>query len=104
VTTSAGDHAPFSARNGPPRREIRDYREIERTIRRQPGDARHIFALATYDEAVRVFLGTAMPLILSADDDPREGETVDPIQLVLPVDLDASQVDEPPETDADLTT
>jgi hypothetical protein len=70
------------------------YRELEGAIRRQPGDARHIFALATYDEAVPVLIGTAKPLILSADDGPREGETVDPIQLLLPVDLD-----EPPDTD-----
>jgi hypothetical protein len=75
------------------------YRELERAVRRQPGDARHIFALATYNEAVRVLLGIAKPLILSADDGPRGGETVDPIQLLLPVDLDASEGDEPPDAD-----
>ena len=73
------------------------YRELERAVRRQPGDARHIFALATYDEAVRVLLGIDKPLILSADDGARGGETVDPIQLLLPVDLDAPQSDEPPD-------
>jgi hypothetical protein len=64
------------------------YREIEGAIRRQPRDARHIFALATYEDALRVLLGTAEPLILSAEDDPPGSEIVDPIQLVLPVDLD----------------
>jgi hypothetical protein len=78
------------------------YRELERAIRRQPGDARHIFALATYDEAVRILLGTADPLILSADDGPREGEIVDPIQLLLPVDFDVLHTDEPPGAETNL--
>jgi hypothetical protein len=70
-------------------------REVEAAIRRQPRDARHIFALASYDEAVPVLLGAADPLILSAGDDPQEGRTVDPVQLLLPVDL--PQRDQPPE-------
>src|SRR6266700_2839648 len=72
------------------------YREIQGAIRRQPSDARHIFALATYDEALEILFGTAEPLILSAVDDPREGEILDPIQLVLPVDLDGPRASEPP--------
>jgi Replication-relaxation len=72
------------------------YREIEGAIRRQPADARHIFALTTYDEALEVLLGTTEPLILSADDDDPESDIVDPIQLVLPVDLKAPRTDEPP--------
>jgi hypothetical protein len=78
------------------------YREIEEAIRRQPGDARHVFALTMYEEAVRVLLGTADPLILSADDGPREGKVVDPIQLLLPVDLDVPQADEPPGAETNL--
>jgi hypothetical protein len=75
------------------------YREIEDAIRRQPADARHIFALTTYDQAMEVLLGTATPLILSASDGPREDEIIDPIQLLLPVDLDAPDSGEPrPET------
>jgi hypothetical protein len=73
------------------------YREIEGAIRRQPADARHIFALTTYDEAIRTLLGTANPLILSADDGPMDGKLIDPIQLLLPVDPDAPQADKPPE-------
>jgi hypothetical protein len=65
------------------------YREVEEAIRRQPRDARHVFALATYEEGLRVLLGTAEPLILSAEDDPQASKITDPIQLVLPVDLDA---------------
>jgi hypothetical protein len=77
------------------------YRAVEEAIRRQSRDARHVFALTTYDQAVRVLIGSAKPLILSADDGPREGEIVDPIQLLLPVDLDAPEVHETPETDTD---
>jgi hypothetical protein len=78
------------------------YRAVEDAIRRQPADARHVFALTTYDEAVRVLVGSADPLILSAGDGPREGRIVDPIQLLLPVELDAPEVDEAPEADSDL--
>ncbi len=78
------------------------YREIEGAIRRQPGDARHVFALTTYDDAVRVLLGTADPLILSVSDDPQKVDILDPIQLVLPVDLDKPRASEPPGTDPGL--
>jgi hypothetical protein len=39
-------------------------REIEAAIRRQPADARHLFALAMYEEALPILLGTAeVPVI-----------------------------------------
>jgi len=75
-------------------------RELEGAIRRQPGDARHIFALTTYEKAVRVLVGTADPLILTTEDGPSNGELVDPIQLLLPVDLDIPRADELPGTEA----
>src|SRR6266700_7026285 len=75
-------------------------RELEGAIRRQPGDARHIFALTTYEKAVRVLVGSTDPLILTAEDGPSNGELVDPIQLLLPVDLDIPRADELPGTEA----